>query len=163
MTKNLITEPALQNLVSVLGGEAELITMRPYLAEDVRCHFDNNQSEGFAIWYTWLQFLKIRGRAENLRAIHTHTIIHEDETVTLGGHWLGTIKGVEKQSKYIAVRYRVENGMIQEIWTTRANYVFPLGQVMNSPYLWVLPVIHCTIWKKFSPVALPAMLDTTTA
>ncbi|MEL6151048.1 MAG: hypothetical protein AAFR56_15595, partial [Chloroflexota bacterium] len=100
-------------------------------------------------------------RAKDLHAIHTDTRINADDTITAIGYWVGAINGVEQRSDELKVHYRIEEGVIQEIWTERINYVLPLGEVMRHPVLWVLPVVHCTVWKWFAKEANPQFARST--
>jgi hypothetical protein len=140
----------LQKLVQILNGDVATHEGSRIISEDVLLHMDDSHMQGYNLWHAWLTFVREQGRIPDLGVQHNDTVLHEDGTLSLVGHWTGTLNGLHQLSNDCTVRYRIEDGLIREIWTHRTNYILPLGGLMRYSLTWWLVGARYMIWKRLS-------------
>jgi hypothetical protein len=116
------------------------------LAPDVICHMDRHIVRGVDAWVDWVEFIRSRS-PERLVVDVERYVTHPDGTITAFG---GLRRGVPAEATpgRGQATYRVENGQIVEIWTTRANYEIIFGAKARHPLSWLLVLLELAVWRR---------------
>jgi hypothetical protein len=120
-------------LIEILAGRAPISQAPQIVARDVVSHVDGYTFRGINTWAKWLSYVRARSRVGAPDLETDRLVTNEDGTVTAYGRWKGRKDGEPVLSPEVWARYRVVDGKVFEIWTTRANYVFLLGPIMRTP------------------------------
>ena len=120
--------------------DAELL-----LAPDVICHMDQYTVRGLDSWYDWLEFIRSRARARLVVDVERY-VTHADGTITA----FGCLRPADVRAGPCQgeARYRVANGRIVEIWTTRGNYEMIFGARVRHWLSWLLVLVELAVWRR---------------
>ena len=142
----------LERLVSIVGGEVPIDEGSKIVAPRVTIHMDGSDYCGYNGWHAWITFIRTRRQVVNLTLELVRMVPQDDGTVRMYGRWRAVRKGtpVVSAEDKVSVRYRVEDGMIVEIWTTRVNYVVIFGSWIKYKVAWWFVLLHYGIWKSLS-------------
>jgi hypothetical protein len=139
-------EALVVRLLAVISGEAPLAEAEHLLAPDVISHMDQWTVRGVTVWYDWLEFLlsKVEG---NVTVVLDRLVTREDGTITAYGN-LRTANAPCASRQEHQATYRLENGRIVEVWTTRGNYEMIFGRKVHHPVRWLLVLVEMAIWRR---------------
>ncbi len=135
-------------LADILGARRPTTDGVQIIAPDVEMHMDKYGFSGFDGWKSWLDFIHSRNRVADLTFTPNDIVENDDGTLTLTGVWHGVYQGEQMTSGEGFARYRVEDGMVKEIWTRRANYVFQFGPTMRHAWRWYAVFAQFAFWVK---------------
>lgn len=139
----------LNHLVSILQGNKDVSEADKILPPVTITNLDNYKFEtSVEAWQAWWIFLKERGRASNVSGGCSEMIENEDGTYTLIGEWTGEQQGKPVLSDPISATYRIRDGKIVEIWTTRKNYIFFFNIIRYRVGFWII-VLYFSLWRRF--------------
>ena len=116
----LAEQAVVARLLAAVGGDAPLTEAVHLLAPDVVCHMDRFTARGADTWVDWVEFIRSRG-VEELKVEVERLETGADGIITAFG---GLTAGLGRKSAPSggSARYRVVDGRIVEIWTSRWNY-----------------------------------------
>ena len=136
-------------LVGILEGNKDISVADKILPPVTLTHLDNyNFETSIEAWQAWWIFLKEKGRASNVSGGCTEMKQNADGTYTLVGEWTGEYQGKPVVSDPISATYRIRDGKIVEIWTTRKNYIFFFSIIRYRFGLWVV-LLYLFLWRRF--------------
>ena len=135
-------------LLAGIGGDAPLAAVVHLLAPDVICHMDRFTTRGADVWVDWVEFLRSRG-VENLKVEVVRLETGADGIITAFGGLTAGLGGTSSPGGGSA-RYRVVDGRIVEIWTSRWNYEVVFGPKVRHPLSWLLVLVRMAVWRRFS-------------
>ena len=136
-------------LVGILEGNKDISVADKILPPVTLTHLDNyNFDTSIEAWQAWVTFLKEKGRASNVSGGCTEMKQNADGTYTLVGEWTGEYQGKPVVSDPISATYRIRDGKIVEIWTTRKNYIFFFSIIRYRFGLWVV-LLYLFLWRRF--------------
>jgi hypothetical protein len=138
-------------LTTILSGELPIHAGSEIVAPDVVAYVDGWQFEGINVWANWIRYLRSRGRVAEPRLLVDELAVHPDARVTLRGRWQGVRKGRVATSKPGAATYRLENGRIVEIWSTRSNYAFLCGAHVEYHWGLAYELLRTQWWRPRAP------------
>jgi hypothetical protein len=139
-------EALVVRLLAVISGDAPMADAEQLLAPDVISHMDRWTVRGITVWYDWLAFL--RSKVEGHVTVELHRLVtHEDGTITAYGN-LRTANAPFASRQEHRATYRLENGRIAEVWTTRGNYEMIFGPRVRHPVRWLLVLSEMAIWRR---------------
>lgn len=121
----------IRQLSEILAGRSPIALGERIIAEDVVCHMDGLTFRGRAAWRTWIAYIRTQPHVEDMDALIDAISADERGHVTLVGRWRGRVRGVPTVSETASARYRLRDGQVAEIWTTRRNYTFMFGPGMR--------------------------------
>jgi len=141
-------EALVRRLLAVISGDAPLTEATRLLAPDVVCHMDRFATRGTDVWLDWLAFLR-RKAGGAVRADVERVVAHPDGTLTAFG-WLHVTgaHAAARAPQQNAATYRIADGRIAEVWTTRENYVTIFGARARHPLRWLLVLVELMIWRR---------------
>jgi hypothetical protein len=136
--KNVSPQEVVRALVRVISGEVPRSAAEAYLHPQVKIHVDSSNYRGITIWYKWIHFIRNCGRVRELRMTPCELWCDPQNPalVHLSMRWSGidrTRRVPVTSPDVYHLRYLVQNGRIEEIWTKKVNYVFIFGQCIRSP------------------------------
>ena len=116
------------------------------LAPDVICHMDQFTARGPDAWVDWVEFIRSRG-VEKVKVVVERLETGADGIITAYG---GLTAGPEERSlpRGGTARYRVKDGRIAEIWTSRSNYEAVFGRKVHRPLSWMLVLLRMAVWRR---------------
>jgi len=116
------------------------------LAPDVICHMDQFTARGPDAWVDWVEFIRSRG-VENVKVVVERFETGADGIITAYG---GLTAGPEGRSVSRGgnARYRVKDGRIAEIWTSRSNYEVVFGRTVHRLLSWMLVLLRMALWRR---------------
>jgi flavin-dependent dehydrogenase len=121
-------EAVVLQLTEVIAGRLEPGWVEQLLAPDVVSHVDGLTAKGQPVWKEWLHFLRTRPGMRDLELVDVEPHTLADGRIVAVGHWkLGT-----RTSGEVSATYRVHEGRIVEVWTSKTNYEFILGPRARS-------------------------------
>jgi hypothetical protein len=135
-------------LMGILAGKTPIPDGVEIIAQDVVSHMDGFTFSGINTWANWLRYIRTRSRVAELDLQVDRLVANDDGTISAYGRWKALDRGTQIFSKEVWARYRVRNGKVIEIWTTRTNYVFMLGPIMRSRVGLMLIMLHVYFWGK---------------
>ena len=139
-------------LLRIVAGETPISHGVELLAQDVVIHMDRHTFQGINTWAAWISYLRTRSRVADLDVMVERLVNNADGTITAHGRWKASRHGVEVFSQDLRVDYKVADGVVVEIRTTRTNYAFPVGPLMASRIGHLLVMLHVFFWAKGSGV-----------
>jgi len=139
-------EALVVRLLAVISGDAPTAEAEQLLAPDVISHMDQWTVRGITVWYDWLAFLRAKARGDVTVELD-RLVTHEDGTITAYGN-LRTANAPFASRQEHRARYRLENGLIAEVWTTRGNYEMIFGPKVRHPVRWLLVLLEMAIWRR---------------
>jgi len=141
-------EAVVARMLAAIGGDAPLEGVVHLLAPDVICHMDRFTTRGADVWVDWVEFL----RSRSVDRVHVEVERLEtgaDGIITAFGG-LTTGSGASSGPSGGSARYRVVDGRIAEIWTSRWNYEVVFGPRVHHPLRWLLVLVRMALWRRFS-------------
>ena len=137
-------EELVARLLAVISGDAPMSDAERPLAPDVICHMDRYTVRGLDVWLDWVQFIRSRS-PERLYVDVEAYVTHPDGTITAFGCLRRGARAAPCQGE---ARYRVEEGRVAEIWTTRGNYEIIFGAKARHSLSWLLVLIELAVWRR---------------
>lgn len=138
-------------LMTILSGATPIEAGAELLSPRVVAHVDGWRFEGIDVWANWIQYLRTRGRLAEPTLVVDRLELNADSTVTAHGRWLGVRDGRPMTSQPCRARYRLAEGKIVEIWSTRRNYSFLCGRHVESRLGLAVELLRVRRWKKSAP------------
>jgi hypothetical protein len=142
----------INRVLRIVAGDAPIPYGVELIAQDVVIHMDGHTFTGINTWANWISYIQTRNRVSDLDVMVESMAANPDGTITAIGRWKARQLGQQVFSKEVSARYRVENGVIIEVWTTRTNYAFMVGPLMQSRLGHLLVMLHVFFWAKNSGV-----------
>ena len=139
-------EAVVARLLAAVGGDVPLAEAVHLLAPDVICHMDRFTARGTAAWVDWVEFIRSRG-IPNVRAAMERLETGADGIITAHGGLTAGSGGTSSPHGGTA-RYRVVDGRIAEIWTSRWNYEIIFGPKVRHPLRWLLVLARMAVWRR---------------
>jgi flavin-dependent dehydrogenase len=121
-------EAIVLQLAEVIAGRLAPGWVEQLLAPDVVSHVDGLTAKGQSVWKEWLHFLRSRPGMDDLELVDVELHPLADGRIVAVARW----KLGERISEPVSATYRVEDGRIVEIWTSKTNYEFILGDRARS-------------------------------
>lgn len=139
-------ESLVARLLEAVGGDAPRDAVVNLLAPDVICHMDQFTARGLDAWVDWVEFIRSRG-VENVKVVVERLETGADGIITAyGGLTVGPAGSIAPHGG--DARYRVVNGRIAEIWTSRSNYEVIFGSRVRRPLSWLLVLLRMAVWRR---------------
>jgi len=138
-------------LMTILSGDTPIETGVELMAPGVVAHVDGWRFEGINVWANWIRYLHTRGRVGELTVVVDRMELNADATITVRGHWTGICNGRPVTSSPCMARYRLAQGRIVEIWSTRRNYTFLCGRHVEYRLGLALEFLRVRRWKTRTP------------
>ncbi|HKP14611.1 MAG TPA: hypothetical protein VJT85_01035 [Gemmatimonadaceae bacterium] len=137
--------------MTILSGDAPIESGADLFAPDVVCNVDGWRFQGINVWANWIHYIRTRGRVTALTVLLDEIVMETDGTVTARGRFSGMRGDRPVISKPCSARYRLVDGRIVEVWSTRHNYAFMCG-----PHLWcyvgfAMELLRASLWKVRAP------------
>ena len=133
-------------LLDVIGGRAPMSDAERLLAPDVVSHIDGITVTGTRVWADWLGFLL--SKSEGSVTVDLHRMVtNADGSVTAFGGLRPTGSPLSSRQEHRAI-YRVKDGRIAEIWTTRGNYEMIFGPKVRHPVRWLFVLLEMAVWRR---------------
>lgn len=151
MTEPETNRAVVAKLMTILSGDAPIEAGAEILSADVIAHVDGWRFEGINVWANWIHYLRTRGRLADPTLLVDRIEIHADATITAHGRWAGKRDGSRMTSQPCRARYRIAEGKIVEIWSTRRNYAFLCGNHVEYHLGLVLELLRARRWKNRTP------------
>ena len=139
-------EALVVRLLAVISGDAPMAEAEQLLAPDVISHMDQWTVRGITVWYDWLEFL-LSNVEGNVTVVLDRLVTREDGTITAYGNLRTANPPFSSRQEHQAT-YRLENGRIVEVWTTRGNYEMIFGPKVRHPVRWLLVLLEMAIWRR---------------
>lgn len=146
-----------ERLLPFLVEKDELARVNQLINEDVLSHLDQYTAHGLQVWRQWVHFINSRRAVTCLETQLERMAVEPDERVTVWGRWQAKRKGQTVISEGICATYRIHDGRIVEIWTTRTNYTFILGPLMRSQWGLALVLLYFSVWRLFHPAPISTL------
>ena len=151
MTEAERNRATVTRLLDILSGNSPIESGVDLIAPDVVANVDAWRFQGINVWANWIQYLRTRGRVEALTLFVDRIEVESDATVAVRGCW-SAMRGEHRVfSKSCSARYRLENGRIVEIWSTRRNYAFICGAHAERHAGFAVELLRAWWWKKRAP------------
>ena len=157
MSETETNRAAVTAVMAILSGAAPIESGADLFAPDVVCNVDGWRFQGINVWANWIQYVRTRGRVTGLTVLLDELVVETDGTVTARGRFSGMRGGRRLISKPCAARYRLVDGRIVEVWSTRLNYAFMCGSHLWCHVGFVIELLRASRWKSRAP-----QLDLTT-
>lgn len=141
-------------LLAAVGGDVSLAEAVHLLAPDVVCHMDGFTARGRDVWIDWVLFIRSQG-VENLKVEIERLETGADGIITAFGGFTAGPAGTHS-SRGGSARYRVVDGRIAEIWTSRWNYEGIFGSKVRHPLRWLLVLMRMALWRRLPGRHVPA-------
>jgi hypothetical protein len=129
-------------------GDGPLSEAVYLLAPDVICHMDRFTARGADVWVDWVLFIRSHS-IEKLNVVVDRYETGADGIITAFGGLTAGSEGTASPRAGTA-RYRVVDGRIVEIWTSRSNYEIIFGPKVRRPLSWLLVLVRMAIWRRLS-------------
>ena len=133
-------------LLAVISGQAPMAEAEQLLAPDVISHMDRWTVRGTGVWYDWLAFIRSKTTG-GVTAELDRMVTNEDGTITAYGGLRPAGAPLSSRQEHHAT-YRVTDGRIAEVWTTRGNYEMIFGPKVRHPVRWLLVLVEMAIWRR---------------
>jgi hypothetical protein len=141
-------EAVVARLLAAIGGDTPLSEAVHLLAPDVICHMDRFTARGADVWTDWVLFIRSRS-VEKLNVVVDRYETGADGIITAFGGLTTGSEGTASPRPGTA-RYRVVDGRIVEIWTSRWNYEIIFGPRVRRPLSWLLVLVRMAMWRRLS-------------
>jgi hypothetical protein len=138
-------------LLDILSGVSPIESGVELIAPDVVANVDAWRFQGINVWANWIKYLRTRRRVDRLTLFVDRIVVESDATVTVHGCW-SAMRGEHRVfSRLCSARYRLENGRIVEIWSTRRNYAFMCGAHVERHAGFTVELLRAWWWKTRVP------------
>ena len=137
--------------MTILSGDTPIEAGADLLSPHVVAHVDGWRFEGINVWANWIRYLRTRCRLAEPTLIVDKIEIDADAIVTAHGRWTVIRDGRQTTSEPCRARYRMAEGRIVEIWSTRRNYAFLCGRHVEYRLGLALEFLRARQWKKNTP------------
>ena len=137
-------------LIEILAGRTPIAQAPAIMATDVVSHMDGYTFRGINTWANWLSYVRTRSRVGAPDLETDRLVANEDGAITAFGRWKGRQDGEPALSREVWARYRVVDGKVVEIWSTRGNYIFILGPLMRTRVGLLLVMLRVFFWSRIS-------------
>jgi hypothetical protein len=151
LTEQETNRATVARLTDILRGELPIHAGAEIIAPDVVAHVDGWRFQGINVWANWIDYLRTRGRVAAPTLIVDEIAARPGAKVTLRGRWQGARDGRVATSKPGAATYRLENGRIAEIWSTRTNYAFLCGAHVEYHWGLAYELLRTQVWRTRNP------------
>ena len=148
LTNRSADEIIVARLLAAVGGDGPRDEAVHLLSPDVICHMDRFTARGVGAWVDWVEFIRSRG-VENVKAEVERLETGADGIITAFGGLTAGTRSASAPSGGTA-RYRVIDGRIAEIWTSRWNYEAIFGPQVRHPLRWLLVLVRMALWRRLS-------------
>lgn len=138
-------------LMTILSGETPVQAGSEIIARDVVAHVDGWTFQGINVWANWIDYIRTRGRVNEPTLLIDQLVVHPDARITARGRWQGVRDGRVLTSSPGVATYRLENGRIVEIWSTRGNYAFLCGSHLALSAGFALELLRSKWWRLRAP------------
>ena len=139
-------ENVVARLLATVGGDVPLTEAVHLLAPDVICHMDRFTARGADAWLDWVEFIRSRG-VPNVKVEVARIETGADGIIiAFGGFTAGSRETVSSRGG--SARYRVVDGRVAEIWTSRWNYEIIFGPKVRHPLRWLLVLLRMALWRR---------------
>jgi hypothetical protein len=138
-------------LIAILSGEAPIETGAEFVAHDVVAYVDGWRFEGINVWANWIHYIRTRDRVASPTLLLDALHVEHDGTVSVRGRWRGVRGGRPVISKTGAAKYRLVDGRIVEIWSTRRNYALLCGAHVEYRAGFAAELLRAWRWKARAP------------
>lgn len=143
--------------MTILSGETPIEAGSEIIAHDVVAYVDGWTFRGINVWANWIDYIRTRGRVSEPTLLVDELEVHPDARVTARGRWKGVREGRVLTSQPGAATYRLQNGRIVEIWSTRRNYAFLCGAHLTLHAGFVFELLRSQWSRMHAP--RPDLLD----
>ncbi len=140
-------QAVVSRLMEVIGGRRPMDEASRLLAPDVVCHMDRYTVRGVGSWAAWVAFIRSRG-VDRLEPEVDRMESGPGGMVTAHGRLRGVRRGRPVSGGDGSATYRLRDGRIVEIWTTRRNYEVLFGRMTRHPLSWLLVLAHLAVWSR---------------
>ena len=137
--------------MTILSGDAPIETGTEVMVHDVVAHVDGWRFQGINVWANWIQYIRTRGRVSAPTVLLDALVVESDATVTAHGRWSGVREGRAVISHPCAARYRLVDGRVVEIWSTRRNYALLCGAHLEYRWGFAAELLRARRWKTRAP------------
>lgn len=137
-----------RRLLDVLAGKTPVSQGALLIDRNVVSHLDGYTAHGIAAWAKWLSFIRSRSRVSQLDLTCDRITVNADQTITPYGRWVANRNGTRVVSDEVSATYRIENGKVVEIWTTRTNYLLIFGPMMRYRLGCLLVLLRSMAWSR---------------
>ena len=151
MTETETNRATVKRLVAVLSGDAPIESGAEFMAHDVVAYVDRWRFQGINVWANWIHYIRTRERVESPTLLLDALHVGRDGTVQVRGRWRGVRGGRPVISKAGAARYRLVDGRIVEIWSTRRNYALLCGAHVEYRWGFAAELARAWRWKARAP------------
>lgn len=135
----------------VLRGDAPIESGAEFMAHDVVAHVDDWRFQGINVWANWIHYIRTRGRLASPTLLLDELVTETDAIITARGRWSGVRGGRQVISRPCAARYRLVDGRIVEIWSTRGNYVPLCGAHVEYRWGFAAELLRARRWAAHAP------------
>ncbi|HET8654535.1 MAG TPA: hypothetical protein VFL93_03395 [Longimicrobiaceae bacterium] len=148
MTQRETNRATVARLMSILGGETPIEAGAELIAADVVAHVDRWTFRGIDVWASWIHYIRTRPGLTSPTLAVDALEVHRDATVTARARWRALRAGRLMISDPGVAHYRLVDGRIVEIWSTRHNYAFLCGGHVHSHWGFALELLRVRRWKR---------------
>jgi len=134
-------------LTTILSGELPIEAGSEIIAPDVVAYVDGWQFQGINAWAHWIDYLRSRDRVAEPTLLVDQLEVRPDARVTVRGRWQGMRDGRVVTSNPGEATYRLAEGRIVEIWSTRRNYSFLCGEHLNYSWGFALELLRSQLFR----------------
>jgi hypothetical protein len=133
--------------MTILSGELPIEAGSEIIAPDVVAYVDRWRFQGINVWANWIHYLRTRDRVARPTLLVDELQVHDDTRITVRGRWQGVRNRDVVTSKPGVASYRLENGRIVEIRSTRSNYAFLCGTHLEYPWGFAFELVRSQ-WRR---------------
>ena len=151
MTETERNRATVVRLMAILAGDAPIESGVELIAPDVVAHVDGWRFQGINVWANWIHYIRTRGRVTAPTLLLDALEVEADATVTARGRWSGERGGRQVVSGACSARYRLAEGRVVEIWSTRRNYAHLCGAHVESSWGFALELLRARRWTARAP------------
>ena len=143
-------EALVARLLAAVSGDVPLAEGARLLAPDVLCHMDQFTARGVDAWVDWVEFIHSRG-VDDVRVVVERLETGADGIITAVGS-LTAGRGAKPKARgdmdQRSARYRIVDGRVAEVWTSRWNYEMIFGAKVRRPLRWLLVLAWMAVWRR---------------
>ena len=151
MTEKETNRATVARLMTILSGDAPIESGAEFISHDVVAYVDGWRFQGINVWANWIRYIRSRERVSSPTLLLDELVVERDRTVSVRGRWRGERGGRPVISKAGEARYRLVDGHIVEIWSTRRNYALLCGAHVEYRAGFAMELLRAQRWKKRAP------------